>query len=587
MPPKKETKNDAVSLVPDDTASPRPRLTKLIVRNFRTIGPEPVVIDLDDIVVLVGANNTGKSSILRAYEKAMSTGKDGQLDLEDFPNSKIEQDSLPEVEVHTIISENKPGQQWVLDIGNGEMLIRERWVWAGPNSPAKRQGFSVHENTWSDSVPWGAPNVASAYRPRPHRIDAFDSPEEQAKAISKLISDIVNDRLKTIKSESNLTDKTDYELLIESIETFQSSVAVATKDEIENIEESISEFLAKVFRNYIVKLDVRPGDNVDKTYTPFKESPIMTMGPSDGYLSSVSTQGSGARRTLLWTALKYISERSSGDSDRPHVLLIDEPEICLHPSAIRDARKVLYDLPLTRNWQVMVTTHSPVFIDLSYDNTTIVRVDRSDDDKISCTTLYRPTTASLSEDDKDNLKLLNVCDPYVHEFFFGGRIIVAEGDTEYTAFSWLKNEYPDEYSDVHIIRARGKMIIPSIIKILNQFTCDFAILHDTDTPKTTKGSKNPAWSINQSILDEINKNSSPKLIRLIACKTNFEVAIFGESVSSDKPYNAVARLKEDASLKAKVKQLLDSLLNASNHPPGNCIRWDDLIQLETGGTNNG
>jgi len=193
----------------------------------------------------------------------------------------------------------------------------------------------------------------------------------------------------------------------------------------------------------------------------------------------------------------------------------------------------------------------------------------------------------LSENDKDNLKLLNICDPYVHEFFFGGRIIVVEGDTEYTAFSWLKNKYSDEYSDVHIIRARGKTIVPSIIKILNQFTCDFAVLHDTDTPVITKGTKNPAWTINQSILEEIEKNSNPLLVRLIACRTNFEVALFGESVSSDKPYNAIVRLKEDASLNVKVKQLLDSLLNEDIQPPRNCIRWNNIKQLEIGGTDNG
>lgn len=47
---------DIVSLLPDDTNAPHPRLRKLIIKNFRTIGINPVEIDLDDIVVLVGAN---------------------------------------------------------------------------------------------------------------------------------------------------------------------------------------------------------------------------------------------------------------------------------------------------------------------------------------------------------------------------------------------------------------------------------------------------------------------------------------------------------------------------------------------------
>ncbi|MBF4270435.1 DUF2813 domain-containing protein, partial [Vibrio anguillarum] len=52
-------------------AVPRPRLRKLTIKNFRCIGSTPVEIELDEIVVLVGPNNVGKSSILRAYEVAM------------------------------------------------------------------------------------------------------------------------------------------------------------------------------------------------------------------------------------------------------------------------------------------------------------------------------------------------------------------------------------------------------------------------------------------------------------------------------------------------------------------------------------
>ncbi|WP_262244424.1 ATP-dependent nuclease [Pseudomonas aeruginosa] len=178
-----------------------------------------------------------------------------------------------------------------------------------------------------------------------------------------------------------------------------------------------------------------------------------------------------AARTLLWATLKYLSESQDKKGSRPHVLLLDEPEICLHPSAIREARSILYELPESGNWQVMITSHPPIFIDLSKDNTTIVRVFRNDDSEVKSTTLYRPERAKLDEDDKKNLKLLNICDPYVHEFFFGGQQIIVEGDTEYTAFSMIKEMYPSEYEDIQIIRARGKGIIPSIAKVLKQGGC--------------------------------------------------------------------------------------------------------------------
>lgn len=185
-------KEEIISLLPENESIPRPRLSKLIIKNFRTIGKIPVEIFLDDIVVLVGANNVGKSSILRAYEIAMSTGsKAGYLAIDDFPNNIVDPENLPEIEVHTIISENKPGEQWIKVLPNGEMLIREKWTWSSPGVEPKRQGFDVIANDWADKVPWGAPNIANAYRPKVHRIDAFASPEAQESEITGLLQTII------------------------------------------------------------------------------------------------------------------------------------------------------------------------------------------------------------------------------------------------------------------------------------------------------------------------------------------------------------------------------------------------------------
>lgn len=577
----KAAKEEFISLISEDETKPRPRLSKLIIKNFRTIGENPIEIYLDDIVVLVGGNNVGKSSVLRAYEVAMNTGsKAGYLTIDDFPNNKVEASKLPEIEVYTIIADNKPGDQWIKDLGNGEMLIREKWTWNSPNSEPKRQGFDVIANEWSDKVPWGAPNVANAYRPKPHRIDAFASPEAQASEITGLMSTIIKDSLKKVTSPGNTSGKTDYEMLLDQIATFQNTITNSIEDKVKTIEISINKYLDEIFKNYVIKLDAKPESNLDRTYSPFKETPELYMGPEDGFLSKVEVQGSGARRTLLWTALKYIAENGDKTSDRPHVLLIDEPEMCLHPTAIRDARKVLYELPKTGFWQVMVTTHSPIFIDLSRDNTTVIRVDRNKCDEVNSTVLFRPEKAQLSEDDKENFKLLNVCDPYVHEFFFGGRIVIVEGDTEYTAFSQLKLFYPNEYEDVHIIRARGKGVIPSVAKILNQFTANYGVLHDADTEKVDNGNANPAWAINTNILTEVGKSSDLNQTILIACKQNFEDALLKKKISKDKPYHALSQMKTDETFKLKVKDLFDSLLDSSKEPPENCVRWSKIEELK-------
>ena len=48
----------------------RSKLVRMTVRNIGCIGNEEVEISLDNVVCLVGKNNSGKSTILRAYELA-------------------------------------------------------------------------------------------------------------------------------------------------------------------------------------------------------------------------------------------------------------------------------------------------------------------------------------------------------------------------------------------------------------------------------------------------------------------------------------------------------------------------------------
>lgn len=51
-------------------AENRSKLLRMTIRNIGCIGNEGIDIALDNIVCLVGKNNAGKSTVLRAYELA-------------------------------------------------------------------------------------------------------------------------------------------------------------------------------------------------------------------------------------------------------------------------------------------------------------------------------------------------------------------------------------------------------------------------------------------------------------------------------------------------------------------------------------
>jgi putative ATP-dependent endonuclease of OLD family len=582
------------------------KVKRLIIKNFRCIGPAPVEIDLDEIVVLVGANNAGKSTILRAYEVVMCHGSaEGKLSIADFPKEIVNPNQLPEIELQTYVdpdASDKPGEQWLhFEQETDRHYVRERWIWDSPNKEPDRQGRRANAEDWSNQVPWGAPNVAKAQRPVPHRVDAFASPEEQARGVISIIKAVL---LESAKKPGEGDDTaTALEKLKIQILNVQADLIQKSTVEIAKIEEELSEIISEVFKGFKVKIDPRHQDISDKALNLFSNDPILRMGPEDGHAAPIERQGSGARRTLLWAALKLVGEKSAKQNksgskskgktnididanaenfepSRPHVLLMDEPEICLHPNAIREACRVLYELSSNGSgWQVMLTTHSPAFIDLSRDNTTIVRVERDEQGGIHGTTVFRPALAKLDDDDKKMLKLLNTWDPYVGEFFFGGHSVIVEGDTEYSAFQLVIEREREVFSDIHIIRARGKFIIPSLMKILNHFGSGYAVLHDSDRPLLESGGKNPAWSGNESIL--AGMNAAPLLgnVRLLASVPNFEEAFLQTLGKQEKPYQAVFQMQSNEVSYSVVRSLLLSLVNNAYTPPDGATEWKSIQEL--------
>lgn len=334
------------------------------------------------------------------------------------------------------------------------------------------------------------------------------------------------------------------------------------------------------------------------------------MGSISGEKFPLEKQGSGSRRTALWTILKLLADKGikakKGNkaqheelgANTSHILLLDEPEVSLHPLAIANARDVLYELPDSDNWQIMIATHSPNFIDLTKDNTTVMRVEKSSCNEIETTTLFSPEQTQLDAIDKENLKLINLFDSHISHAFFGGKILIVEGDTEYAAFNYIRDNESKNgnqvYDDLNIIRARGKVTVASMMKVLNHFKNTYYVLHDSDTPtcksrrlnkeQSTLKNKvyeiieitNPAWTNNIKISDQMGDNC-----KVISSIINFEHAYFSEIISTNKPEHCISKIKSAPEKYDLIKQLLDALLDLNEAVlPEGAVHWSDISELE-------
>lgn len=576
-----------------ETPSVRAKIKRMIITNFGCIS-NPVTIDLDKIVVLVGPNNSGKSTILRAYHIVMSPKGDQKLTMHDFFRGNTQATQKPTIEIHTHIEGGYDlGPHW---ISPEDGTIHEKWTWEGVGVEPKRVGFNFQQGDWSEERPYGMDNLGKYHRPQPWRLKPFD--DDAHATVTKFILDHITSKIKGMPFRQK--DGSREISLFDSLASIVDNLNKQARQQIQLIVGKLTEKLLPIFPKHQVGFDPSfepTDDKIRKFITDIlTNSAELTFGleGDKSYMGVLSRQGSGAQRMLMWAALRFEAEdmeniKNPSSADRSHILLIDEPEICLHPSAIRDISRTLYQLAEKDNWQVMLSTHSPVLLDLSYDNTTIVRVERDHSDAIRGTTIFRRDQPKLDPREVEELKLLNLVDPHVTEFFFGGRTILVEGDTEYAAFKYIMSKISpdDQFGNLHIVRARGKSTLRLLAKIMNSFNQPFSVLHDADrefiaTRRLSGMQRNSAFTENKKLLDEVAQAKVENRVFLVASIPNFEMALFGAEArdKDEKPEHAIKVIRNDKHAFARVEQLLKALvLRDKQYLPSGCIEWNRIDEL--------
>lgn len=161
--------------------------------------------------------------------------------------------------------------------------------------------------------------------------------------------------------------------------------------------------------------------------------PTFNVEMSSNIRTAVENQGSGMVRAAAFGMLRFRQKWVSQKEDehaRSLIICFEEPEIYLHPSAANQMRNAIYELSGISS-QIVATTHSPYIIDLSKKPRQILNRLSIENKEVNILPFsVSDTFQSLIADDKQHVKMLLKIDDYVARVFFTEYVVIVEGDTE-------------------------------------------------------------------------------------------------------------------------------------------------------------
>lgn len=325
------------------------KLASFSVNNYRSITTAHK-IQTHNMTVLVGKNNEGKSNILRALSLAMDIMK--------------------------LYAENPRALNFL------SRFFRNRYNWERdyPNSLQERKpnGFSSVDLIFEPSeqeiaairsitgirltsnIPVRVSiNGATAKIDIPKRgTPAFSNAENKQKIIEFVCNKIDFNFIPAIRTENDALRVVD-SLIEKELETLETDpdyiAATSTVTRLQQrILDGIASRLVPSLQEFLPSVrDIQIHLQTDRRRLPFRRDTEVII--NDGTPTPIQQKGDGIKSLMALAMLNTLNH-----SDRVSVIAIEEPESHLHPESARQ----LYDtiLALSSNHQVVLTTHSPLFV---------------------------------------------------------------------------------------------------------------------------------------------------------------------------------------------------------------------------------
>lgn len=475
------------------------RIRRFQIKNFKGIGTEPLSFDFsENIITLIGENNVGKSSILEALDYFFSGTK--TIPVRYFHNFNNEQENAISitVEFDTLSNDDKEHQA-IKSYISFEDEDNECWILKKNYYYSDGKGkcdYITIVNGEEKENPGGLTQNCD---------DLFTNEKMQKVFMPavKDIAEIVDGKKKSVFSQifqlllsEELQVTKQYETLITALEDYAKLFEEGTKHEkVTEIETLITEKIKRIIdASGLIDVELPQQEKLLPT-------PILSTDDGRGIPINPSEQGHGLQRALIFALLELYAEIVSKPDKEvgvANLLLIEEPEIFMHPQMERKIADVLYALAESGHVQVICTTHSPIFIRLLEKQKSLVRLVRDSDNNVSSIQVKDNMFVGDPEEKKKNLRMIMEFDSSVNELFFAKKIVLVEGYTEFIIFPkaaellgiFDTHGAKTAKNDVSIINCKSRDNIPLFQEVINHFDIPYIVIHDLEGQRFDEGKNN-------------------------------------------------------------------------------------------------
>lgn len=335
------------------------KLTSLSIENYKSIKSE--TFRLSDYTALVGYNNAGKSNILDACYWLLRRSTLQKPDFND-PSQAVSVmgvvDGITTEVLDTIHSSHRKSiEPYIVD---QQLWIQRRQP--NPGGSTRNIELNVKRVNEDGSEEWvsnpgGIDAAIQKLFPEPIHIKAMENAEEDVgkfkttTTIGKLIKEIIKPIEEKYSGEvAEAMDK---------VGAIFGADGEARAEELAAFDRAANEKLGALFPDVNIKLDI-PTPKVDDF---FKSGTIKVYERAGDEGKDIRSMGTGAQRSIQMALIRQLAEAKQGEGDGPTrtLLLIDEPELYLHPQAIEQVRAALKALS-QEGYQVLFSTHSPIMV---------------------------------------------------------------------------------------------------------------------------------------------------------------------------------------------------------------------------------